>query len=75
MAQRDQIAGALGRHDSGDARNAEHIALLVGTGRDHGVSLWQHANNPRGDRHPMGHILVTHIDHVGVPGLIEVRKF
>ena len=27
MAQRDQVAGALGGHDAGDARDAEHVAL------------------------------------------------
>ena len=33
MAQRDQLAGALGRLDAGDARDAEHVALGRVAGR------------------------------------------
>ena len=34
MAERDQFVGALGRHDAGDARGAEDVALLGVAGED-----------------------------------------
>ena len=34
VAERDQLVGALGRHDAGDARGADHVALLGVAGAD-----------------------------------------
>ena len=36
VAQGDQVAGALGAHDGGDARDAQHVALLGIAGNNQG---------------------------------------
>src|SRR5882757_6311595 len=74
MAERDQFAGALGRHDAGDARGAEHVALL-GIAGQHQIECFRaHHHAAFGDRDALGRGLVRYVDHAGLPAFADVRE-
>ena len=72
MAQWNQLAGFLGRLNAGDARNAQHVALLGGAGLDDRQRGGQHLDAAGGDRYPAGRGLAANVDHVGLALCIEV---
>ena len=74
MAQGNQVAGALGRHDRGDARDAEHIPLLGRAAGDDRQRLRLHADGAAGQRDAVGFLLGADVDHVGLPGGVEVGQ-
>ena len=74
MAKRDQIRRALGRHDPGDAGDAEHVALFVAAAAHLFEGPGQHADPAGGDRDPPGAVLGADIDHVRLAVLIKMGK-
>ncbi len=74
MAQRDQVARALGRHDGGDAGDAQHVALLGRARFDDGQGGRLHADHAGGQRHAMGLVLAADIDHVRLSALVEMGE-
>ena len=75
MAQRDQVAGAFGCHDGGNAGNAEHVAFFGTTALDDVERGRLHPNGAAGDGDAMGFIFGADIDHVGLAGAVEVGEF
>ena len=75
MAERDQLVRALGRHDAGKARGAEHVALL-------GVALRGSAprvsgsitTQPSAIGGAAGDVLLGDVDHVGRAGRVEMGE-
>ena len=63
MAQRDQFRGALCRHDAGDARGAEHVALLGIAGDDQLERRLAHDDAAFGHRDAFGRGLFRDVDH------------
>ena len=74
VAQRDQLAGSLRGLDRGDARDADHVALLRMSAGDHLEGRRLHQDAAGGDRHPAGLGLGADVDHVGLAGGIEMGK-
>ena len=74
MAQRNQVTGLLGRHDAGDARDAQHVALLGRAALDDGQGFGLHGDAALGDRDAVGCGLGADIDHVGLALGIEVGE-
>ena len=74
MAQRDQICGALGGLDGGDARHAENVSLAVRPSMmRRKVSGCMDTRPVR--RHALCLVLVAHVYHVGMALRIEVGQF
>jgi hypothetical protein len=74
VAQRDQVGRALGALDGGDARDADHVALLrlaAGHQRQRGR---QHADAAGGAGHAVGLGLGRHVHHVGLALGVEVGQ-
>jgi len=72
MAQRDELVRALGRHDAGDARGAEDIAL-PGVAVEHGGERpGRHAHNTFGDRDPRRDRLGADVDHARLAALTHM---
>jgi hypothetical protein len=74
VAQRDEVAGLLGRHDAGDAGNAQHVALFGGAGFDEGQGGGQHFDAAAGHGHAVGGGLGGHVDHVGLALGVKVGE-
>ncbi len=74
MAERDQVAGAFGGLNGGDAGDAEYIAFLCRTGMDQFKGGRLHANATSGARQPCCFGLGANIDHVGLAGGIEMGE-
>ena len=66
MAQRNQIAGFFGRHDAGDARDAEHIALFSRALQNDRQRGRMHDDAALRYRDPVGGGFGSHVDHVGL---------
>ena len=75
MTQRDELAGALGGHDAGNAGHAQHIAFLHGAALHGGECLGVHGDDAVGGGLPEGDGLLAHIHHHGVAGGIKVGQF
>jgi hypothetical protein len=74
MAQRDQFVGALRRHDAGEPRDAEHVALL-GVALEHQIErLFRHQHAALSDRDAFGGGLGRDIDHAGLARLAEMGE-
>jgi hypothetical protein len=74
VAQRHQVGGALGALDGGDARHADHVALLR-LARGHqreGGRL--HADEAGGARHAVRLGLGRDVDHVGLALGVEMGE-
>ena len=74
VAERDQLAGALGGLDRGDARDAEHVALLRAAGFHHREGVGEHHDAAGGDRHAAAFGLCADVDHVGLAVGVEVGQ-
>ena len=74
MAQRDELAGALGGHDAGNAGHAQHIAFFHGAALHGGECLGIHGDDAVGGGLPEGDGLLAHIHHHGVAGGIKVGQ-
>src|SRR5262249_58101104 len=69
-AERDQLVGLFAGENAGDARGAEHVALL-GVALEHQIERrWRHHDAAFGDRDPLGCALRRHVDHarLAAPG-------
>ena len=75
MAQGDQLAGALGRHDACNAGHAQHVALLGGAVPNSGKGCRIHSDDAAGHSLPCSDGLFAHIHHHGAAGRIKMRKF
>ena len=75
MAQGDQLAGALGRHDACNAGHAKHVALLGGAVPNSGKGCRIHSDDAAGHSLPCSDGLFAHIHHHGAAGRIKMRKF
>ena len=70
MAQRDQIRGAFRRHDAGDARGSQHVALLGIAGNDQIERRLAHDDAAFRDRYTLGGRFGRDVDHAGLtPGV------
>ena len=74
MTEGDQLAGALGGHDAGDAGDAQHIAFLDGAALHSGKGLRVHGDDAVGHSLPEGDGLFAHVHHHGVAGGIEMGQ-
>src|SRR6478735_7300495 len=74
MAQRDQIAGALGGEDPGGARGGQSIALRQSARCDHRDDFGGGAQGARRDGGASGGVLGGDVDHVCRAGLVQVRE-
>ena len=74
MAQRDQVAGALGAHDGRQPRHAEHVALGCRACRHHGIGSRLHPDGAAGHGHAPGLGLGADIDHMRTTGGIEMGQ-
>ena len=74
MAERDQVAGALGALNRGDPGNADDIALFCRAGADQGKRFRLHENAAAGTGDAGGFGLVPDIDHVGLAGSVEMGE-
>ena len=75
VAERDQLVRALGRHDAGDPRGPEHVALLRVAGADERQRLGPHDDASLGDRRAFGRRLFGDVDHASVAGCADVGEF
>src|SRR5579872_4276045 len=66
---------ALGRHDTGDAGDAEHVAFLRIALADNGERLVLHDHFAFGDGNALGDGLVRHVDHAGLAAAAQMAKF
>ena len=74
MAERDQFVRLLRRHDAGDARGAEHVALL-GVALEHEIErLRAHHHAAFRDGDALGRGLVRHVHHAGFAALAEMGE-
>src|SRR5258708_6874767 len=70
MRQRDQPRRALGGQDRGNARDAEHVALLRAAASHHAEGGRLHGDPPRGHRDAPRDGLLADVHHVrGTPGV------
>jgi len=74
MAQGDEFAGFLGRHDGGHAGDAQHVAFFGATAFYQRTGGWQHVDAACGDGDAPGVGFVGHIDHMGLAGSVKVGK-
>src|SRR5436190_12466853 len=74
VAERDQLAGALGRLDAGEARGAEDVALRRVAGGHGGGGLRRHPDDRLRDGAPVGDLLARDVDHAGTAGVVEVGE-
>ena len=74
MREWNQLRRTLGRLDRGDARCAQHVALLCGTGADQRERFGAHRNPAAGASEPARNLLARDIDHVRLPGRVEMGK-
>ena len=74
MTQRDQLGGALGRLDRGDARDADHVTLARLARRNQFERGRLHANAAARPRHTMGFGLGRDVHHVGLPVRVEMGQ-
>ena len=75
VAQGNQIAGALGAHDGGDAGDAQHVAFFCVAGNDQGQGGRLHADAAGGHGAAARIVLAAHIDHMGLARSIEMGQF
>ena len=74
VAQRDEVAGFLGRHDAGDAGDAQHVAFFGVAGFDEGQGGGQHFDAAAGDGDAVRGGLGGHVDHVGLALGVKVGE-
>jgi hypothetical protein len=72
MAQRDQFGAALGRLDAGDARNREHVALVVSALDDQSQRIGTHPDPRLGHRSARARRLGANIDHARLAGIADM---
>jgi len=75
MAQWNQIGGTLGRHDTRDAGDAQHISFLVAALQNHLQGCRLHRDTAFAYGDAMADIFIADIDHVGFTRLIEMGQF
>src|SRR5579859_2955254 len=74
MTERNQLVRPLRRHDAGDTRDAEHIALLRVAGLDQLQRRLAHDDAAFGDRGPFSGGLLGHVDHAGFAAGIDMGE-
>ena len=72
MAERDQVGGALGRHDPGDAGHSQDIAFLEIARADARKRRRLHPDAAAGDGDAPRCWFVADIDHGGAALSVEV---
>ena len=75
MAQRDQLAGALGGHDASHAGYAQHIAFLHRAVLHGGKGVFVHGNDAVGRGLAGGDRLAAHVHHHRIALGIEMGQF
>ena len=75
VAERNQFVGALGRHDAGDPRRSEHVALLRVARADERQRLGPHDDATLGDRRAFARRLFRDVDHASVARCADVSEF
>ncbi len=75
MGKWDQVSGSFGCTDPGDLGNRQNIPFLQGTCLDQGQSSFLHQNFPSCHSQALGFRFRTHIDHVHMPGFIQMSQF
>src|SRR3954462_10833094 len=74
VAQRDEITGAFGGQDAGDACGGQGVALGQPARCDEVDDLGCGVQRPGSNGRALGGVLAGHVDHVRRARLVEVRK-
>src|SRR6185437_8603416 len=74
MAERDERMRALGRHDAGEPRGAEHVALERVAGDDALERVLAHGDMALGDRDALGLRLAGDVHHARFAALVDVAE-
>ena len=74
MAERDQVGGALGGHDPGEARDAENVALGGGAAGDEREGRRRHGDPAARHRAAGGRGLVRDVDHLRGAAGVEMGE-
>ena len=74
MAERDQLVGAFCRHDAGEARSPQHVALFGVAGKHEVERFCRHHHAAFCDCHAFGRGLRRHIDHARFAALAEMGE-
>src|SRR4029078_9513654 len=74
MAERDQLMRPLRRHDAGDPRRRQHVALFGLALEDQIKRGRRHGDKTLGGRAARRHLLIADIDHTGFAFLIEMAE-
>jgi ribosomal protein S27E len=72
MAERDQLGSAFCRLNCGDARHAQHVALLRHAAADLLQRCRQHADAPARDCNAARFVFSRNADHVRLPACVKV---
>ena len=72
MAQRDQAGGLFGRHDPGQPRHTQNIALFCTARSSQIKGRGGHGDRPGCNGNSIGDFLVTDIDHMGGTAFVKV---
>ena len=75
MAERDQPVRALGRHDAGEPRGAQHVALHGIAGEHQVERFLAHDHAAFRDGDPFGRVLGGDIDHARLSALVDMGEF
>jgi len=74
VAQRDEIRGALRRHDASKTGCSEHVALGVGAGRERRVCIPTKVHRRASNSSPLRVSLCGDVHHRRLARLINVRQ-
>ena len=75
VAQRDQLAGALGGHDARNARHAQHITLGHTAGSNFFIYFSAYADFSLRHGNPRGVSLIADIHHQSITRSVKMCKF
>ena len=74
VTERNEIRGALGGLDAGDARGGEHVTLRQGAGDDGRRGGWRHGDASARNGAATSDGFVSDVDHVGVALVVKMGE-
>jgi hypothetical protein len=74
VTQRDQLGGALGGHDAGNAGDAQHVAFFGGAGFDQCQGGGQHVDAAAGHANAVGLGLGRDVHHMGLALVVKMGE-
>ena len=73
MTERNQLAGALGRHDPGQASHLQNVSLGHAAIDDQGKRRWLKLDTTAGAGGPKRHVLFGDVDHPARSAFVKMR--